>query len=188
MAVAYATLFLCGSSWFGAIFLVCNGWFYPTRPLQYLPFVLAYIYVVMFVIAIPVVISAVIRDYCCKKCNTSQLEEQEARFFINPRPEIIIDPIVVQSAPVQLAQVQPVSVQPIESQSAKVPAIHITPLQDYYPQTDCSICLDKLQSHLYRLDCGHLYHESCLRQWATVKMNLTCPLCKQVQKAQNIDK
>ncbi|KAL1553811.1 RING-type E3 ubiquitin transferase [Salvia divinorum] len=44
----------------------------------------------------------------------------------------------------------------------------------------CVVCLDNLvqlgNGEVARLDCGHQYHQRCIRNWLNV--NNTCPLCK----------
>ncbi|KAL1553216.1 RING-type E3 ubiquitin transferase [Salvia divinorum] len=45
---------------------------------------------------------------------------------------------------------------------------------------DFVVCLDNLvefgNGEIARLDCGHQYHQCCIRNWLNV--NNTCPLCK----------
>ena len=43
---------------------------------------------------------------------------------------------------------------------------------------DCAICLDEhvIGSTSCKLNCGHLFHEDCLRGWLIKQA--TCPLCK----------
>ncbi|KAI8888890.1 hypothetical protein K501DRAFT_329520 [Backusella circina FSU 941] len=41
----------------------------------------------------------------------------------------------------------------------------------------CSICIESiLTSTAIGLDCGHVYHQSCIKDW--VKMKSNCPMCK----------
>jgi len=40
----------------------------------------------------------------------------------------------------------------------------------------CAICLEKEGNGLYKLQCSHVFHQSCFTKWAPKK---TCPLCRQ---------
>lgn len=44
---------------------------------------------------------------------------------------------------------------------------------------NCNICLDKMihDSELVILDCKHIYHKSCLKEWLT-KESTKCPSCR----------
>lgn len=42
----------------------------------------------------------------------------------------------------------------------------------------CSICLDDMDEHVVRLNCGHTFHRTCVTTWLVTKSQ-TCPLCKQ---------
>lgn len=42
--------------------------------------------------------------------------------------------------------------------------------------TECTICLDKIENDAKGTLCGHVFHESCIVSWASVKP--TCPICK----------
>ena len=44
--------------------------------------------------------------------------------------------------------------------------------------TTCSICLDdyKTDDKLAKLNCTHIYHESCVTYWLQIKSN--CPTCR----------
>ena len=41
----------------------------------------------------------------------------------------------------------------------------------------CCICLEKGGTVYLLLDCGHIYHKKCLKQW--IKNKNECPLCRQ---------
>ena len=47
---------------------------------------------------------------------------------------------------------------------------------------DCSICLDPLNTNKHKittLQCGHMFHENCIVQWANLNQNvMECPLCR----------
>ncbi|CAD7093347.1 unnamed protein product [Hermetia illucens] len=43
----------------------------------------------------------------------------------------------------------------------------------------CTICIDKINSDLIYLECGHSFHGNCIQKW--FKDNNTCPNCKNVQ-------
>lgn len=40
----------------------------------------------------------------------------------------------------------------------------------------CGICLEELKGRVYRIDCGHHFHRSCLEQWAHERSS--CPTCR----------
>jgi len=42
--------------------------------------------------------------------------------------------------------------------------------------TECTICLDKIESDAKGTLCGHVFHKNCIVSWASVKP--TCPICK----------
>jgi hypothetical protein len=48
-----------------------------------------------------------------------------------------------------------------------------------YPGDDCCICLEKMQSSVSRISCGHAYHKCCIEKWLA-KSN-TCPYCRETQ-------
>lgn len=39
----------------------------------------------------------------------------------------------------------------------------------------CSICFNKIDNE-YKLDCGHVFHESCIEKW--INTNPSCPICR----------
>lgn len=43
-------------------------------------------------------------------------------------------------------------------------------------ETECTICLDKIESDAKGTLCGHVFHKSCIVSWASIKP--TCPICK----------
>jgi len=47
---------------------------------------------------------------------------------------------------------------------------------------DCSICLDTLKRNdtVIQLDCDHLFHKACIKQWFNTKVNKDCPLCRNI--------
>merc|ERR1711990_609356 len=49
--------------------------------------------------------------------------------------------------------------------------------QPVFYTAECSVCLDRFEEHqqIIRLNCGHLFHESCVRQWLGVRN--ACPFC-----------
>lgn len=48
--------------------------------------------------------------------------------------------------------------------------------------TDCVICFDSNERCLYKLECNHIFHWGCVRDWldnlARNQMRLTCPMCR----------
>ncbi len=50
-----------------------------------------------------------------------------------------------------------------------------------YKGDPCSICFDDLNERLQRLDCLHLYHSVCIKEWIdtciAANKTATCPLC-----------
>ena len=53
---------------------------------------------------------------------------------------------------------------------------------DEIPEDNCSICQETLKDPLkavFKLDCGHFFHNNCLDDYCTKKYpNTTCPLCR----------
>lgn len=53
---------------------------------------------------------------------------------------------------------------------------------DEIPEDDCSICLETLKDPLkavFKLVCGHFFHNNCLEDYCNLKYpNTTCPLCR----------
>lgn len=50
--------------------------------------------------------------------------------------------------------------------------------QDNKVESDCPVCLENLRystRYYQSLDCGHLIHVHCLKQY--VKTNINCPIC-----------
>ena len=43
-------------------------------------------------------------------------------------------------------------------------------------EEDCPICINKLDSKIVRLTCGHTYHYYCIYEW--FRKSATCPLCR----------
>lgn len=47
---------------------------------------------------------------------------------------------------------------------------------------ECTICYDKIWRKQVKTSCGHVFHYSCLKQWASVcesnKNYITCPVCR----------
>ena len=40
----------------------------------------------------------------------------------------------------------------------------------------CSICLDEKNESVVKLNCGHLYHKDCVKDW--LRRELSCPVCR----------
>jgi len=51
--------------------------------------------------------------------------------------------------------------------------ITINPLVE---EEECPICINKLDSKIVRLTCGHTYHYHCIYEW--FRKSATCPLCR----------
>jgi hypothetical protein len=49
-------------------------------------------------------------------------------------------------------------------------------------QCDCAICInfEKTQEKVIKLKCKHEFHETCIKQWLSVKN--VCPMCKKTVK------
>uniref|UniRef100_A0A7N0TEC7 RING-type domain-containing protein n=1 Tax=Kalanchoe fedtschenkoi TaxID=63787 RepID=A0A7N0TEC7_KALFE len=48
-------------------------------------------------------------------------------------------------------------------------------------QQKCPVCLNHFEpeSKIYKLGCGHLFHNACLEKWLKLNYwNTTCPLCR----------
>lgn len=51
----------------------------------------------------------------------------------------------------------------------------------------CAVCGNRFETDendveteaTYRLSCGHLFHEFCIRGWCVVGKQQTCPYCKE---------
>ena len=41
---------------------------------------------------------------------------------------------------------------------------------------DCAICLSKMESDTYTLNCTHVFHHACISEW--LKCSSQCPLCR----------
>lgn len=41
---------------------------------------------------------------------------------------------------------------------------------------ECCICLDAGSSKFMKLNCEHLFHEKCIKQW--IRQNNSCPICR----------
>lgn len=49
--------------------------------------------------------------------------------------------------------------------------------------TECSICLSTTTTEACRMPCSHVFHRSCITQWARTSLNghvLSCPMCRHV--------
>jgi len=40
----------------------------------------------------------------------------------------------------------------------------------------CAICLETDKDRSIKLNCGHIFHERCIREWTRIKP--VCPLCR----------
>jgi hypothetical protein len=70
---------------------------------------------------------------------------------------------------------------PVVLQACKVPDFQVVTYQDLTTEyTFCSICQDDIDksADVVVLNCKHLFHSDCIKQWCTVK--LICPNCKSV--------
>jgi len=44
---------------------------------------------------------------------------------------------------------------------------------------DCSICLEKIKKKdIKKTDCGHYFHEKCLKEWTEKSVGVSCPNCR----------
>ena len=41
---------------------------------------------------------------------------------------------------------------------------------------ECCICLDAGSNKFMKLNCEHLFHEKCIKQW--IRQNNSCPICR----------
>jgi hypothetical protein len=41
---------------------------------------------------------------------------------------------------------------------------------------NCAICLETDKERSIKLNCGHIFHERCIREWTRIKP--VCPLCR----------
>tara|TARA_Y100001973_G_C5003742_1_gene234958 strand:- start:58 stop:444 length:387 start_codon:yes stop_codon:yes gene_type:complete len=44
----------------------------------------------------------------------------------------------------------------------------------------CSICLEDYQEDdiIFKLNCNHIFHKKCFKQWSNNKETTSCPLCR----------
>jgi hypothetical protein len=42
---------------------------------------------------------------------------------------------------------------------------------------ECYICLDKLEGELVEINCSHIYHYKCVKEWLDSKRKLNRPCC-----------
>jgi hypothetical protein len=45
-------------------------------------------------------------------------------------------------------------------------------------QPECSICLDTIIDDSKTLDCSHIFHHQCIKNWVDESLKFTCPLCR----------
>lgn len=52
---------------------------------------------------------------------------------------------------------------------------------------ECSICLENICiNDIYKkLNCGHIYHKTCIKNWIVYKNKQTCPLCNTLVNGMN---
>ena len=57
-------------------------------------------------------------------------------------------------------------------------------IQTHDIEGDCAICLEENNRKSIKLCCNHVFHEKCIRTWATMTLetryNVLCPLCRDV--------
>ena len=53
---------------------------------------------------------------------------------------------------------------------------------------ECCICLGRLVGELVQINCGHIYHYKCVKDWIKQKNNLnrTCCICENPTEIVNI--
>ena len=54
---------------------------------------------------------------------------------------------------------------------------------------ECSICLEPLDNRfqIYILECGHLFHTTCLKDWyKNSKSGYKCPMCNEIKDIVNV--
>ena len=53
---------------------------------------------------------------------------------------------------------------------------------------ECCICLGRLVGELVQINCGHIYHYQCVKDWIKQKNNLnrTCCICENPTEIVNI--
>ena len=46
---------------------------------------------------------------------------------------------------------------------------------------DCSICLNEIdiEDTVLKLECEHIYHNTCLKDWYLKSENKNCPICRE---------
>ena len=48
-------------------------------------------------------------------------------------------------------------------------------------KAQCAICLENLnkQENILKLECSHIYHVNCLKDWYIKSKNKDCPMCRE---------
>jgi hypothetical protein len=60
----------------------------------------------------------------------------------------------------------------------KKEVITVVEITEFGDNTECSICLDNLQSKkVVKTPCNHVFHYDCIIEWMGVQM--TCPICRE---------
>lgn len=98
--------------------------------------------------------------------NTNNAMALVRQFMTDPAPTT-----VVMNMPLNGAFLDPVPVVPSPQQvnaSLEMP-VHV-------PETTCSICQETIDSAVRIRQCGHCFHNTCIRQWFS--MNPRCPMCR----------
>jgi len=47
-----------------------------------------------------------------------------------------------------------------------------------YIHAECSICLDIIIDDSKTLECNHIFHHQCIKNWVDESLKFTCPLCR----------
>jgi hypothetical protein len=60
--------------------------------------------------------------------------------------------------------------------------MHTSPLLKEYNSTghECAVCLTNCTQETHTLDCGHVYHTTCIDKWLI--SHGTCPMCRHIVK------
>lgn len=45
-------------------------------------------------------------------------------------------------------------------------------------ETECVICLSKIEDNDFITKCNHRFHKECLNEWITLYLNKECPICR----------
>lgn len=64
-----------------------------------------------------------------------------------------------------------------------IPLIDVAKLNYILTNEECSICLNNIKKNCTKLECGHIFHTTCLGDMTFLSCNKTCcPICRKNSK------